>query len=207
MIASLRGTCLATSGETAIVDVGGVGYRLTCTPGAMGSLRQGAECRLATALVVREDAWTLYGFADDDERDLFDQLTSVSGIGPRMAVAAVGSLGVEQLRTAIGASDIATLTRVPGIGKKGAERIALELRDKMPTAAAVPSRTGSAQTPGADLAGWQSAVLEGLVGLGWQTRDAERAVSLVAADILADSLDPEDIPALLRRALSRLDRV
>ena len=206
MIASLRGTCLATTGETALVEVGGVGYRLTCTPGAIGSLRPGGECRLATALVVREDAWTLYGFADDDERDLFDQLTSVSGIGPRIAVTAVGALGADQLRRAIASSDIATLTRVPGVGKKGAERIALELRDKMvPTGppGSAPAISGTAGVPG----DWQPAVLDGLVGLGWQPRDAERAVSLVAADILAESLDPTDVPALLRRALSRLDRV
>jgi len=199
VIASVRGHCLTITPESAVVEVGGIGLLVICTPAALGLMRPGAEVTLATALVVREDAWTLYGFADESERGLFDLLQTVNGIGPRIAVAALGALGTAGLNRAISASDATALTKVPGVGRKGAERIVLELRDKVAPGA---SDTAAPASGG----GWQSQVTEGLVSLGWQPRDADRAVSLVADDVAAESLDTTNVSALLRRALNRLDR-
>ena len=203
MIASL-GNRPAASGETAIVDVGGVGYRLTGTPWGDGQPPPGRGMSPRHRPGGPGGCLDLYGSPDDDERDLFDQLTSVSGIGPWMAVAAVGSLGVEQLRTAIGASDIATLTRVPGIGKKAPNGSHLNCATRCRPSPFLQDWQRSDAWRGPNRMAVRGA--RGLVGLGWQTRDAERAVSLVALTSLADSPDPEDIPALLRRALSRLDQ-
>lgn len=211
MIASVRGVCLQRGVEQVVLEVGGVGLLLTCTPQALATATVGEECSLATALIVREDGWTLFGFVDDDERRLFELLQSVTGVGPRLAVAAVGALGARGLVAAIGSADAAGLTRIPGVGKKTAERIVLELRDKvsdMPAAtdgAAQGVSAGVVPPPAAG--GWQGQVSEGLVSLGWQQRDADEAVRLVAGDIVAEGLDPADVSALLRRALKRLDRV
>jgi Holliday junction DNA helicase RuvA len=168
----------------------------------------GQECQVATALIVREDAWSLYGFADEDERGLFDALQTVTGVGPRLALTAVGSLGAADLRRSIGAADIASLTSVSGIGKKTAERIVLELRDKVdPGDSAGGQYRGAAESSSTGLAGWQRQVAEGLVGLGWQSRDAEEAVRSVAGQVAQDGLDTTDVASLLRMALTRLDRV
>ncbi len=203
MIASVRGRCLSVGADAAVVEVGGIGLELACTSAAVAGLRPGAECTLATILIVREDALTLYGFADQAERALFDQLLGVSGVGPRLALAAVGGLGAASLARAIANGDIGALTTIPGIGKRGAERIVLELKDKV--GAAGPVDSALAAPSGA--VGWQRQVLDGLVGLGWQPRDAEEAVRLVAADVVAESLPVDDVGQLLRRALNRLDRV
>ncbi len=209
MIVSLRGRCLSAAPDTVVVEVGGVGLLVTCTPSAAASAQVGQECQLSTALIVREDAWSLYGFADEHERGLFDALQTVTGVGPRMALTAVGALGAADLVRAIGAADIASLTSVPGIGKKTAERIVLELRDKVGLGQlAGGDYRGSPATPGsAGLAGWQRQVAEGLVGLGWQSRDADEAVRAVAAQVAEEGLDTNDVAALLRLALTRLDRL
>lgn len=206
MIASVRGACRAKAGDQVVVEVGGVGLSLTVTSRALAAVRVGEEASLATALIVREDAWTLFGFADADERQLFDQLQTVTGVGPRMAVTAVSALGPAELVRAIGGGDVAALTLVPGVGKKTAERIVLELREKV-GAIAVSAPASPVAGPTVTEAGaWQRQVLDGLVGLGWQQRDAEEAVRLVAADVIAEGLDTGDVSGLLRRALGRLDR-
>ena len=207
MIVSLRGTCVAHQGETLVVEVGGVGLKVTCTPSAMAAARVGNACRLATALIVREDGWSLYGFADADERGLFDQLQTVTGVGPRMALTTVGSLGTIELVRAITTADIRRLTAVPGVGKKTAERMVLELREKVgPTPPA--AETGTPPSLREDvLGGWQRQVLDGLVGLGWQNRDAQEAVAGVATEVAQGTIDTADVAALLRLALTRLDRV
>lgn len=207
MITSVRGQCLSMSGDAVVVEVGGVGLQLTCTPGALAGVRVGDQCRLATAFIVREDGWSLFGFADDDERQLFDQLQTVAGVGPRMALAAVGSLGAAELVRAIASADLASLVTVPGVGKKTAERIVLELREKVGSWAAVAAKapvTSAGATGGGG--GWQRQVLDGLIGLGWQQRDAEEAVRAVAADVQQQGRDTSDVGTLLRRALTRLDR-
>jgi Holliday junction DNA helicase RuvA len=191
VIASVRGTVAAVGAAGAVVEVGGVGLAVSCTPGTLARLRVGQPARLSTSLVVREDSLTLYGFADDDERSLFELLQTASGVGPRLAQAILAVLPPAQARLAIAGSDVRTLIRVPGIGKKGAERLVLELRDKIGAVApAVPTEL-TATAP------WRDQVGQALVGLGWSPREADEAVTAVAPH--ADG-DP-DVPALLRAAL------
>lgn len=190
MIAQVRGVVLHRSATEAVVDVHGIGLRATCTPRALATATPGSEVELQTSLVVREDAWQLFGFADGNERDAFQLLQSVSGIGPRIALAAVSTLEPERLASAIASNDVALLTKIPGIGRKGAERMCIELRDKVAGLAAVTAA-----------AGWQPAVLEALIGLGWNAAQADTAVSKVAAE-----LGEPDISIALRAALQILGR-
>src|SRR5262245_31649523 len=179
MIASVRGRVAAVSPDGAVIDVGGVGIAVACAPGTLAGLRVGAEARLATSLVVREDSLTLYGFADDDARLLFELLQTASGVGPRLAQAILAVHSPDTVRRAIAAGDTSTLTRVPGIGKKGAERLVLELRD----------RIGSLGSDGVAFGGvavgapWAEQVRQALVGLGWTGGQADVAVAAVAEQL------------------------
>jgi len=196
MIASVRGLVAALAPEGAVVEVGGVGLAVQCTPGTLAGLRIGVEARLATSLVVREDSLTLYGFADDDEKHLFELLQRASGVGPRLAQAALAVLQPDQIRKALANADIGTLTRVPGIGKKGAERLILELRDRIgPVSLDAP-----AGRPGAT---WPDQVRQALTGLGWTARQADQAVAVVAEGV-EETLPP--VPVLLKRAIQTLGR-
>src|SRR5262247_229571 len=139
MIASVRGRVTSVAPDGAVIEVGGVGLLIVCAPSTLAGLRLGEEARLATSLVVREDSLTLYGFADDDARSLFELLQTASGVGPRLAQAVLAVHTPDVVRKAIVTGDVATLTRVPGIGRKGAERLILELRDRVgPVAATEP---------------------------------------------------------------------
>ena len=131
MIASVRGRVASVCADGAVVEVGGVGLAVVCSPSTLAALRVGDEARLSTSLIVREDSLTLYGFADDDARSLFELLQTASGVGPRLAQAVLAVHAPDVVRKAIATGDTATLTRVPGIGKKGAERLVLELRDRI----------------------------------------------------------------------------
>src|SRR5712671_8177871 len=131
MISHLRGTVAGVAPDGAVIEVGGVGMRVQCTPGTLATLRPGERARVATSLVVREDALTLFGFAADDERDVFELLQTASGVGPRLALAMLAVHSPDALRRAVTAEDVKTLTMVPGIGNKGAQRIVLELRDRL----------------------------------------------------------------------------
>jgi Holliday junction DNA helicase RuvA len=184
--------------DRVVVEVGGVGMLLHTTPGTASSLHRGQEASLATTLVVREDSLTLFGFASDDERDVFEQVQTVSGVGPRLALAMLSVLTPDRLRAAISSSDIAALTTVPGIGKKGAERMVLELRDKIGSVA--PSGAGGAAAPFGSGAVWRDQVTEALVGLGWSAKQAEDAVGRVADGVGADP----DVSEMLRAALRQL---
>jgi Holliday junction DNA helicase RuvA len=198
VISSVRGEVLEIGLDHAVVEVGGVGLAVHATPGTLARLRRGEPSRLATALVVREDSLTLFGFADDDERELFGLLQTVSGIGPRIALATLAVLTPDALRRALVDGDLATLTRVPGIGRKGAERLALELRDKVAapaTTPAAPSPAGNGTNPRRDQ------VVEALLGLGFAAKPAEQAVDAV----LAGDADV-DASALLRASLTRLGK-
>ncbi len=195
MIASVRGEVLSVGLDHAVIEVGGVGLAVQAVPETLAALRRGEQARLATALVVREDSLTLYGFADADARELFTLLQTVSGVGPRLALAMLAVLEPDVLRTALAEGDLAVLTRVPGIGRKGAERLVVELRDKV-TALALPTPTAAAP-----VAALPTQVTDALVGLGFATRQAEQAVTAVLADG-----DAQDTAAVLREALRRLGR-
>ena len=198
MIASVRGIVTAVAPDSAVIEVGGVGLSVQCAPGTLAGLKAGAEARLATSLVVREDSLTLYGFADDDEKQLFELLQTASGVGPRLAQAVLAVHQPDAVRRAVAGGDIAALTRVPGIGKKGAERLVLELRDRIGPVAVGPD--GSA---GVLSGAWQDQVRQGVIGLGWSATQADQAVAAVA-----ETLDGEipPVPVLLRQAIRLLGR-
>jgi holliday junction DNA helicase RuvA len=199
VISSVRGEVLEIGLDHAVVEVGGVGLAVHATPTTLAGLRRGQPSRLATALVVREDSLTLFGFADDEERELFGLLQTVSGIGPRTALATLAVLAPDVLRRALVDGDLTTITRVPGIGRKGAERLVLELRDKVVASAAAPAAVPSAALNGANPR--RDQVVEALVGLGFTAKPAEQAVDAV----LAGAADA-DASTLLRAALTRLGR-
>jgi Holliday junction DNA helicase RuvA len=198
VIASVRGTVRSIGLDRVVVEVGGVGMLVHTTAATAASVRHGQEAALSTTLVVREDSLTLYGFASDDERDIFEQVQTVSGVGPRLALAMLSVLVPDRLRAAISGSDIAALTTVPGIGKKGAERMVLELRDKI---GALPGAGGAAAaTAASPTAAWRDQVAEALVGLGWSVKQSEDAVARVA-----EHADPDaSVSDLLRAALREL---
>ena len=204
MIASVRGVVLSAGLDAAVIEVGGVGLRLHTTAATAASLRPGVEAVLATTLIVREESLTLYGFADEDERVVFDLVQTVSGVGPRIALAMLAVHTPDGLRRAVSSGDLAALTKVPGIGKKGAERIVLELRDKIGLPA---SGATSAAAPRRAEAEWTAQVRDALVGLGWSSKQAEEAV--VAVQPLAEQPEAGGAPnvsALLRAALRELAR-
>lgn len=194
MIAHVRGTVATVSLNSAVLDLGGVGYHVMCTPSTIADLRIGQEATLWTSMVVREDSMTLYGFADAHERDMFELVQTASGVGPKVAQAMLAVLPPERLRVAIASSDHATLTKVPGIGRKGAERIVVELKDRVGGIAA------TSMTPVA--ATWRDQVHEALVGLGWSAKDADAAIDRVADGVG----DQPDVSTILRDALRSMDR-
>ncbi|MDF2808008.1 MAG: Holliday junction branch migration protein RuvA [Cellulosimicrobium sp.] len=205
MIASLSGVVASVQLDRAVLEVGGVGYLVHATPATLAALRVGEDARLATSLVVREDSFTLYGFADDDERSVFETVQTVSGVGPRLALAMLAVHTPDALRRAVAGADIAALVRVPGIGNKGAQRIALELGDKLgpPTGDDAPGATSSA-TGGPDARradDRRDQVVEALVGLGWNLKAADDAVSTVLAEAGVDVVEAPDVAGALRAAL------
>lgn len=196
MIASVRGEVLEVALDHVVIEAAGVGYRVNATPSTLATLRQGTEARLITAMIVREDSMTLYGFTDAQTRDLFLTLLSVSGVGPRLAMATLAVHDAAALRQVLHDGDVTALTRVPGIGKRGAERMVLELRDKVGTAGG-----SSAGAPLVNGHAVRSPVVEALVGLGFAAKQAEEATDKV----LAGDHDATTSSAL-RAALSLLGR-
>ena len=198
MISSVRGEVIAIGLDHAVVEVGGVGLAVQATPNTLATLRRGHQARLATALVVREDSLTLFGFTDDEQRDVFGLLQSVAGIGPRMALATLAVLDPDTLAVALVEGDVKTLTRVPGIGPKVAQRMVLELKDKVVAPAAapalVPQRSGGGDPR-------REQVVEALVGLGFAAKPAEAAVDQALAGDAGS-----DASTLLRAALTALGR-
>ena len=198
MIASVSGPVRVLRLDAAVVEVGGIGMLVHASPRTLAGLRVGQVAQLATTLVVREDSLTLFGFVDDDERATFETLQTVSGIGPRLALAMLAVHEPESLRRAIAADDLTALRKVPGVGLKGAQRMVLELKGKLGAPAAFP---GSTQ-PEADDEGWRGQVRDALVGLGWAAKAADDAVEKVAPA----AGEPVDVAAVLRAALQRLGR-
>jgi Holliday junction DNA helicase RuvA len=194
MIASVRGEVLDVALDHVVIEAAGVGYKLMATPSTLATLRRGNEARLITAMIVREDSMTLFGFPDADARDLFLTLLGVSGVGPKIALATLAVYDAPTLRQALADGDVTALTRVPGIGKRGAERLVLELRDKIgPVSPSV-----SASVNGHSVRG---PVVEALVGLGFAAKQAEEATDKVLA---AD--DEASTSTALRTALSLLGK-
>ena len=209
MISHLDGIVCAIAPEGAVIEVGGVGLLVQATPGTLAGLRTGERARVATSLVVREDALTLYGFGTEDERNTFELVQTCSGVGPRLALAMLASFSPDGLRQAIASEDVTALTRVPGIGRKGAQRIVLELAGRLGSPAAPAGVLGP--PPGAGTAAgaaglWRDQVRAGLVNLGWPARDAEQAIAAVAADLTASPNGDVDVSVALRAALRKLSR-
>ncbi|HEX5493638.1 MAG TPA: Holliday junction branch migration protein RuvA [Mycobacteriales bacterium] len=207
MIASVCGQVAAVGPDGAVLEVGGVGLSVQCTPGTLARLRLGEQARLSTSLVVREDSLTLYGFADDDERALFELLQTASGVGPRLAQAVLAVHPPREVRRAVATGDLTALTRVPGIGRKGAERLVLELRDRIGSVrdagdSGVPGAGGNGVAAGAitPVAPWRDQLRHALVGLGWSAREAEQALDALAPQ----AADGADLPTLLRASLRML---
>ncbi|MGP9682116.1 MULTISPECIES: Holliday junction branch migration protein RuvA [unclassified Brachybacterium] len=202
MIASLTGRVARIDLDALVLEVGGVGYLVRTTPQALSSTRHGAELTLHTELVVREDSMTLFGFPHPEEAETFRIVQSVSGIGPRTALAVLAVLEPEELRRAVADQDAKTITRTPGIGPKVASRMLLELGGKLPAPAgpaASEGTAGAAETSSLP-SGVDADVVVALVGLGWAEKGALSAVE----GVRAGTDDPLDAAELLRRALRQL---
>lgn len=200
MIAFVSGTVAALAPDAAVVEVGGVGMAIQCTPNTLSTLRLGKPAKLATSLVVREDSLTLYGFVDDDERQIFELLQTATGVGPRLAQAMLAVHTPDALRRAVAAGDEKALMAVPGIGKKGAQKLLLEFKDRL------GAPVGSAPAIGAPVtSGWRDQLHAALIGLGYATREADEAVAAVAPQAEAAGGKPQ-VGQLLKAALQTLNR-
>ncbi|MCY0936312.1 Holliday junction branch migration protein RuvA [Streptomyces sp. H34-S4] len=208
MIAFVSGQVAALAPTLAVIEVGGVGMAVHCTPNTIAGLRTGEPARLATSLVVREDSLTLYGFADDDERQVFEILQTASGVGPKLAQAMLGVHRPDALRVAVSVGDEKALMAVSGIGKKGAQKLLLDLKDKLGAPLGSSGMVGAQRAAASGPAPWSEQLSAALIGLGYASRDAEEAVSAVTpqaeAAIAAGGSAP--VPQLLRAALQSLNR-
>lgn len=212
MIDSLNGEVISIGLDHAVIECSGVGYRFLATPLTLGRLVRGEKTRVLTTLVVREDDMTLYGFSDDDARSMFARLTTVSGLGPKLALASLSVFEPAELAAHVTAGDAKVIQTIPGVGKKMADRIVLELKDKLQGLYPAADGGGSGQSGEAVTAGGASVaaggasyateqVVEALVGLGFTEKSARTTVDAVAAE------DPEaESSALLRAALNRLGK-
>jgi holliday junction DNA helicase RuvA len=196
MIASVSGRVAAIAPDGAVVEVGGVGLVVQCAPGTIATLRVGTHATLHTALVVREDSLTLYGFATADERATFELLQTASGVGPRLAQSILAVHSPDAVRRAVATEDLGALTLVPGIGRKGAQRIVLELRDRL----GEPEATGAAAL-GTGESTVRAQVRDALVSLGYAAREADEA-----ARALPPETDDGDAGLALKTALRSLGR-
>jgi holliday junction DNA helicase RuvA len=197
----------AVAPDGAVIDVGGVGLLVQCTPSTLAGLRAGERARVATSLVVREDALTLYGFSGEDERNTFELLQTASGVGPRLALAMLAVFTPEALRRAVAEEDVAALTAVPGIGRKGAQRIVLELAGRLGLPGDGLASAGTSAAAASRPASWRDQVRAGLVSLGWQAREADQAIAAVEPELNGQASGGEvDVPAALRAALQVLGR-
>jgi Holliday junction DNA helicase RuvA len=206
MIAHLRGTVAGVAPDGAVIEVGGVGMRVQCTPGTLATLRPGEPAQVATSLVVREDSLTLYGFTSDDERNVFEMLQTASGVGPRLALAMLAVHAPDALRRAVSTEDLGALTMVPGIGRKGAQRIVLEMKDRL----GPPGDGGDGLLPRAAqrAPSWRDQVQSGLVNLGWPAREADLAIAALEDEGVIGGSDGSavDVATVLRAALRRLSK-
>jgi len=204
LIASVSGRVAAVGADAAVVEVGGIGLAVQCTPATLASLRPGMTAELATSLVVREDSLTLFGFASADERAVFEVLQSVSGVGPKLAQAVLSVHSPDAVRIAVATEDVGALTLVPGVGRKGAQRLVLELKDKLGGA------TGgeTVRLPGQGVGAWRDQLRSALSGLGWGPREVDEALAAVGPEAEASLAvgDAPDVAALLKTSLRLLSR-
>jgi Holliday junction DNA helicase RuvA len=200
VIASVTGRVTAIAPDGAVIEVGGIGVLTHCTPATLASLRTGEEARLSTSLVVREESLTLYGFATDDERAVFELLQTASGVGPKLALAMLAVHSPNALRVAVASADLKALTQVPGIGQKGAQRIVLELKDRLGTP---DEAVNAALNGGRRVAAWRDQVHSGLVGLGYSGKDADEAIAVIEPE----AGDDPQVAVLLKAALQSLSTI
>jgi Holliday junction DNA helicase RuvA len=196
LISFLRGTVAHVGLSTAVIDLNGAGMSVHATPQTLSKLRTGEEGKLFTSLIVREDSLTLFGFASDDEREVFDVLLSVSGVGPRLALAVLAVHDPEAIRVAAHTGDSKTFTKVPGIGPKVAGRIVLELAGKL-----VPHGTPAAAAPAASAESvWKPQVVAAMTSLGWSEKDATGSIDKALADS-PDLAEQGNVAEILRTTL------
>ncbi|WP_405020442.1 Holliday junction branch migration protein RuvA [Kitasatospora sp. NBC_00070] len=201
MIAFVQGPVAAITPGSAVVEVGGVGMLVKCTPRTLAALRIGEPTRLTTALIVKEDSLTLYGFADEDERATFDVLLTASGVAATMALGMLATFTPDELRRIVAQGDAKSLTAVPRIGPKLAQKLLLEYKDKLGAAhGSVPAQKPIAAGP----APWSEQLHAALVGLGYAPREADEAVTAVTPE--AEAQSRTDVGALLKAALRTLNR-
>ena len=198
MISLVNGVVRSISLDKVIVEVGGVGLSLAVTQKTSAQLNIGVQAQLFTTLVVREDALTLYGFLEDGDRALFELVQTVSGIGPKVALSIVSALSPSQLAVAVAQEDISAIDKVPGIGRKGAQRLILELKGKL-TDFGTSSKSDRHQPV------WREQLTSALVSLGFSAKDSDAAISQVVARLSEDGVDAQtlELSDLLKRALSQ----
>jgi Holliday junction DNA helicase RuvA len=196
MISLLTGTIRALSADKVVLEVSGVGYQISITARTSHQLNVGAPATLHTSLVVREDSMTLFGFLDSQERDLYEVLQTVTGIGPKVALAITGALSSHDLATAIAQENVAAIEKVPGIGRKGAQRLILELKGKLLTDTSsshvAPSHSST-----------RDQLLAALTGLGFSAKESDIAINATLAHVAENGIDPStlEIAELLKLTL------
>ncbi|WP_309071858.1 Holliday junction branch migration protein RuvA [Arthrobacter sp.] len=195
MISSLTGTVSHVGLHSAVLDVNGFGMQVQATPQTLSTLRPGNQAKVFTSMIVREDSMTLFGFTEPEEREVFETLLGVSGVGPRLALAVLAVHAPAAIRTAASSGDDKAFSKVPGIGPKGARRIVLELADKL-----VPLE---ADSPATSAGAWQSQVLAAMMGLGWSEKDAGSAIEAAVKES-PETAAAGDVGAILKLTLRRL---
>lgn len=196
MIATLTGEIKSISLDRAIIEIGGVGLSVNLTQNAAAHLNLGTIITFHTSLVVREESLTLYGFLTAESKQLFEQVQTVSGIGPKVALAILGSLTPQDLAAAIANENIAAIERVPGIGRKGAQRLILELKGKLSDLSEVTRVTNHQPA-------WREQLTNALISLGFTPKDSDRAITTIVNELQGDGIEPGDLELseLLKRAL------
>ena len=196
MISLLSGTVRSLTNDRAVVDVGGIGLSVLITSGASSQMNIGAQVQLFTTLVVREDSLTLFGFLDEESRTTFELVQTVSGIGPKVALAIMGAHSAQSLALAVMQEDIKAIEKVPGIGRKGAQRLILELKGKI-------SDYSAGQPALSHQPLWREQLASALVSLGFTAKDSDNAINIVIAEYAESGTDAStiDISDLLKKAL------
>lgn len=197
MISTVTGTIRNLTTDRAIIEVGGVGLSVVLTPSTTAQITLGSQQQIFTSLVVREDSLTLYGFLTDEARGLFELVQTVSGIGPKVAMSIVGAMSSEDLARAISQEEISVIEKIPGIGRKGAQRLILELKGKL-------SDLSSNQRYKAHQPVWREKLVSGLTSLGFSPKEADGAITEVIASLSLDGVDAStvDLSELLKLALA-----